>query len=259
MMTSAVRISNKWYQSEWLENEELGSKLHDPGKIRMKKMENKHGKRRETNSDSDYMSPRLRAIAILKQEIAIMELQYEIALMEYESGRHEDNGDAGEVTTWREEDDSESDVLACKDVQKLNGKMQEDRDGYYNREDKDTESREKSEINRKHHKKKHKGDKDERSRDRKCRQDDDRDYHEEESEGFIWNRSPETVSSDVNMKKRMMQKRRGQKKKKGCPDLGTAVSDIRRRIATRNRSATERFSNTTRHHETNQGGSMDES
>ncbi|XP_022024822.1 protein starmaker-like [Helianthus annuus] len=210
-----------WYQSAWLENEELGSKLHDPGKIQMKKMENKHGKRRETNSDSDYMSPRLRAIAILKQEIAIMELQYEIALMEYESGRHEDNGDVGEVMTWREEDDSKRDVLACKDVQKLNGKMQEDRDGYYNREDdKDTESREKSEINRKHHKRKHKGDKDERSRDRKCRQDDDRDYHEEEeeSEGFNRNRSPETVSSDVNMKKRMMQKRPEQKKKKGCPD-----------------------------------------
>ncbi|MFS7928337.1 hypothetical protein Hanom_Chr04g00319571 [Helianthus anomalus] len=136
MMTASA---NMWYQSAWLENEEFGSELRDPGKIRMKKMENKHGKRRKTNSDSDYMSPRLRAIAILKQEIAIMELQYEIALMEYELGRHQDNEDAGEVMTRREEDDSERDVLACKDVQKPNGKMQEDRDGYFNREDnKDT-------------------------------------------------------------------------------------------------------------------------
>ncbi|XP_021990677.1 nuclear polyadenylated RNA-binding protein 3-like [Helianthus annuus] len=179
--------------------------------MRMKKMENKHGKRRETDSNSDYMSPRLRAIAILKQEIAIMELQDEIALMEYESGRHEDNGDAGEVMTRKEEDDSERDDLACKDVQKLNGKN-------------------------------------ERSKDRKRRQDDDRDYHEEEeeeeSEGFNRNRSPETVSSDVNMKKRMMQKRREQKRKKGYPDLATTVSDKRRRIATENRSATGRFSST---------------
>ncbi|MFS8027505.1 hypothetical protein Hanom_Chr16g01499471 [Helianthus anomalus] len=240
MMASA----NMWYQSAQLENEELVSKLHDPGKIRMKKMENKHGKRRETNSDSDYMSPQLRAIAILKQEIAIMELQYEIALMEYESGRHEDNGDAGEVMTRGEEDDSKRDVLTCKDVQKLNGKMQEDRDGYYNREDdKDTESREKSVINRKHHKRKHRDDKDdkydkyrkdkysengnketkykddkyieigdidERSRDRKRMQDDDRDYHEEEEEeeesaGYNRNRSLETASSDVKMKKRRTQ------------------------------------------------------
>ncbi|XP_022019506.1 vicilin-like seed storage protein At2g18540 [Helianthus annuus] len=105
-----------WYQSAWLENEELGSELYDPGKIRMKKMKNKHGKRRETNSDSDHISPRLCAIAIMKQEIAIMELQYEIALLEYESGRHEDNGYAGEVMTRKEEDDSERDKMACEDV-----------------------------------------------------------------------------------------------------------------------------------------------
>ncbi|MFS8027496.1 hypothetical protein Hanom_Chr16g01499351 [Helianthus anomalus] len=160
-----------WYQSAWLKNEELGSELHDPGKIRMKKMKNKHGKRRETNSDSDHISLRLRVIAILKQDIAIMELQYEIALLEYESGRLEDIGDKGEVITPKEENsmiqetefekqdkeegDPESEEMACKDVQKINGKMQEDRDGYYNREDdKDTESREKSVVNRKHHKRK---------------------------------------------------------------------------------------------------------
>ncbi|KAJ0855932.1 hypothetical protein HanRHA438_Chr14g0678771 [Helianthus annuus] len=33
---SAVRISNKWYQSAWLENEELRSELSDPGDNRMK-------------------------------------------------------------------------------------------------------------------------------------------------------------------------------------------------------------------------------
>ncbi|KAM0066219.1 hypothetical protein Hdeb2414_s0002g00046201 [Helianthus debilis subsp. tardiflorus] len=134
---SAVRISNKWYQSAWLENEELGSELRDPdpGKMRMKKMENKHGKRRETDSDSDYMSPRLRAIAILKQEIAIMELQDEIALMEYESGRHEDNGDVGEVMTRKEEDVSERDEMACEDVLDKKKEEQETKDDHEEEEE----------------------------------------------------------------------------------------------------------------------------
>ncbi|MFS7996238.1 hypothetical protein Hanom_Chr12g01127581 [Helianthus anomalus] len=86
-------------EREWLEIGELRSELHDPGKRRLIKMNSGQGNGREINNDPDYISPRLRASAILKQEIAIMELQYEIALLEYESGRHEDNGDAGEVIT----------------------------------------------------------------------------------------------------------------------------------------------------------------
>ncbi|MFS7978758.1 hypothetical protein Hanom_Chr10g00919221 [Helianthus anomalus] len=106
MMIMMTASANMWYQSAWLENKELGSELHDPGKIRMKKMKNKHRKRRETNSDSDHISPRLRAIAIMKQEIAIMELQYEIALLEKESRRLEDIGDKGKVITPKEENRS---------------------------------------------------------------------------------------------------------------------------------------------------------
>ncbi|MFS7916475.1 hypothetical protein Hanom_Chr02g00177541 [Helianthus anomalus] len=113
MMTTSA---NMWYQSPWLENRELRSELHDPRKKRMIKMNNEQGNGGEINNDPDYISPRLRAIAILKQEIAIMELQYEIALLEYESERHEDNGDGGEVITRKEEDDPERDEMACEDV-----------------------------------------------------------------------------------------------------------------------------------------------
>ncbi|XP_035837160.1 uncharacterized protein LOC110892900 [Helianthus annuus] len=144
-------VDQNAFYSPWLENRELRSELHDPGKRRMIKMNNRQGNGREINNDPDYISPRLRAIAILKQQIAIMELQYEIALLGYESGRHEDNGDAGEVITRKEdnsmlqeiefekqdkeEDDLERDEMACEDVLNKKDKIQQDEDCCYNRKD----------------------------------------------------------------------------------------------------------------------------
>ncbi|KAF5812031.1 hypothetical protein HanXRQr2_Chr04g0188101 [Helianthus annuus] len=90
-------------EREWLEIGELRSELQHPGKRRLIKMNSGQGNGREINNDADYISPRLRASAILKREIAIMESQYEIALLECESGRHEDNEDAGEVITQKED------------------------------------------------------------------------------------------------------------------------------------------------------------
>ncbi|MFS7998077.1 hypothetical protein Hanom_Chr12g01149421 [Helianthus anomalus] len=155
----------------------------------MKEMENKHGKRQETNSDSDHISPRLRAIAILEQEIAIMDFQYEMALLEYESGHLEDNGDKGGVIIVqkeensmiqeiefekqdKEEDDPERDGMACEDVLNKKDKIQQDEDCFYNRkDDKDKATIEKSIDNRRHHKRKI----------RNCNDDYEDDYEEQEN------------------------------------------------------------------------------
>ncbi|MFS7889085.1 hypothetical protein Hanom_Chr00s000003g01602751 [Helianthus anomalus] len=176
-MTMMITASaNMWYQSAWLEIGELRSELHDPGKRRLIKMNTGQGKKREINNDPDYISPQLRAIAILKQEIAIMELQYEIALLAYESGCLEDNGDKGEVITPKEENSMIPEIefekqamkktnleakmrWPVKNVLNKDDKIQQDKDGYYNRKttrihDKDTELREKSVDNPRHHKRK---------------------------------------------------------------------------------------------------------